>query len=137
MRKCNIYHPSSGVLKLTNDIGYQYDRSMADELGERIKARRFREEIVGRVRELASKGKIHWSDHAFERVDERDINMQVAKRILERGDLKDDRVEPGRRADEWKVKMVDRVKPNRDAGVVVIVIQAKRLLVKTVEWEDL
>lgn len=110
---------------------------MVDELGERIKARLFREEIVRRVRDLATKGKILWSDHAFERVDGRDINVQVAKRILERGDLKDDLVEPGKRAGEWKVKIVDRVKPNRDVGVVVIVIQTKRLLVKTVEWEDL
>jgi hypothetical protein len=110
---------------------------MADELGDRIKARLFREEIIKRVRTLASKGKIYWSDHAFERVDERDIDALVAKRILERGDLKDDLVEPGRNKDEWKVTMVDRLKPNRDAGVVAVVVEKKCLRVITVKWIDL
>ena len=122
---------------MTWDITYQYDRCVADDLGDRIDARLFREEIVRRVRDLAAKGKIYWSDHAFERVDERDINDLVAKRILERGDLKDDLVEPGRRDGEWKVKMIQRLKPNRDAGVVAIVVGKKFLRVITVEWEDL
>jgi hypothetical protein len=65
---------------------------------------------------LASKGKIHWSDHAFDRVEERDIDALVAQRILQRGDLKDDLVQPGRRAGEWKVKMIQRLKLNRDAA---------------------
>src|SRR4051794_18557984 len=95
---------------------------MADELGDRIKARLFREEIVARVRDLAASGKVFWSDHAFERVDERDIDALVAERILQRGDLKDDLVEAGRNDGEWKVTMVDRLKPNRDAGVVVVVV---------------
>lgn len=110
---------------------------MSDALGDRIKARLFREEIVKRVRDLASKGKIYWSDHAFERVDERDIDALVAQRILQRGDLKDDRIEAGRNAEEWKVTMVDRLKPNRDAGVVAVVVGKKFIRVITVEWEDL
>jgi hypothetical protein len=109
---------------------------MADELGDRIRARLFREEIIKRVRELASKGKILWSDHAFERIDERDIDALVAARILQRGELKDDRVEPGRKADEWKIIMVERLKPNRDAGVVAVVCK-KFLRVITVKWIDL
>jgi hypothetical protein len=122
---------------LTWLITYQYDRCMADAMGERIKARLFREEIVKRIRDLASKDKIFWSDHAFVRVDERDIDALVAKRILERGDLKDDLVEPGRNEDEWKVTMVDRLKPNRDAGVVAVVVGKKWLRVITVKWIDL
>ena len=105
---------------------------MADELGDRIKARLFREEIVACVRDLASEGKISWSDHA-----ERDIDALVAKRILQRGDLKDDLVEPGRNKDEWKVIMVERLKPNRDAGVVAVVVGKKWLRVITVKWIDL
>lgn len=110
---------------------------MSDEMGDRIKARLFREEIVKRVRDLASKGKIYWSDHAFKRVDERDIDILVAKRILQRGDLKDDLVQPGRKEGEWKVIMIERLKPNRDAGVVAVVVGTKRLRVITVKWIDL
>lgn len=126
-------------------ITYQYDRCMDDggfqkrlaDAEKRIKARRFREDIVARVRDLATRGKIFWSDHAFDRVDLRDINDLVAKRIIERGELKNDHIEPGDNEGEWRLTMVDRVKPNRDAGVVVVVIKDKRLLVVTVEWEDL
>lgn len=126
-------------------ITYQYDRCVHDggfekrlaEIEKRAEQRRFRDGIVARVRELAAASKILWSDHAFERVDLREINDLTAKRILERGDLKDDLIEPGENEGEWKLTMVDRVKPNRDAGVVAVVIQDKRLLVITVEWEDL
>lgn len=33
--------------------------------------------------------------------------------------------------------MVARIKGNRDAGVVTLVVESRRLIVLTVEWEDL
>lgn len=113
------------------------DDKRLSELEKRIKARQFREEIVSRVRDLASKGKIQWREHAFERIDERNIDALVAKRILQRGDLKNDLVEPGNREEEWVVTMVDRVTKTRDVGVVTVVVGNRLLRVITVEWEDL
>lgn len=110
---------------------------MDDEVGRRIEERLFREEVHRRVRGLASDGKILWGDHALDRIEERGIDILVAKRVLERGDLKNDVVEPGRRPGEWKVTIVDRVSTNRDVGVVTVVVGDKHLRVITVEWEDL
>ena len=103
--------------------------------GGRLEARLLREEITKRVRELAADGKILWADHTFERMEERGIDALMAKRVLLRGDIEGE-PEPGKNRGEWKVKLVDRVKANRDVGVVTVVMN-KRLLVTTVEWEDL
>jgi hypothetical protein len=109
---------------------------MDNGAGGRIKARLLREELTQRVRNLATKGKIDWSDHAFERMEERGIDALTAERVLTRGDIHDD-PEPGKRKGEWKVKMVHRVTQGRDVGVVTIVVGTKSLRVATVEWEDL
>lgn len=111
-------------------------RNLAD-LEKRVAERRHRAEILGRVRDLATQGKIRWREHAFDRIDERGIDALVATRILQRGDLKNDLVEPGDREDEWIVTIVDRVKDNRDVGVVTVVVGTRHLRVITVEWEDL
>jgi hypothetical protein len=107
------------------------------KIEKRAEERRFREEIVARVRDLSKQGKIRWRDHAFDRIDERGIDALVATRILQRGDLKNDLVEAGDRSGEWVLTMVDRVKSNRDVGVVTVVVGTKFLRVITVEWEDL
>jgi hypothetical protein len=39
--------------------------------------------------------------------------------------------------EEWKCKMVLRLRGAREAGVVVIILKRGGLFVKTVEWEDL
>jgi hypothetical protein len=46
-------------------------------------------------------------------------------------------IEPGSNPGEWTAKMCKEVKGRREVGVVTIVMRAKRLFVKTVEWEDL
>ena len=77
--------------------------------------------------------KIFWTPHAHERMAERDITDRTAVDVLRTGSP---RIEPGKHSGEWKVKMVKEVKGRREAGVVVLTIRNERLLVKTVEWED-
>jgi hypothetical protein len=38
---------------------------------------------------------------------------------------------------EWKCKMVKKLRGAREAGVVTIILHNGKLFIKTVEWEDL
>ena len=91
-------------------------------------------ELVRRL--AADSDNIKWSDHAFVRMDERGITDVIALDVLRYGEPLGP-VEAGANADEWKIKMTRAVKGRREAGVVVITVRGKHLLVKTVEWEDL
>ena len=76
------------------------------------------------------------SNHAMERMAERGILDAEVFRILRNGTLKG--VPEQTPKGEWKLKLVMRLRGNRDAGVVTIILHGdRRLLVKTVEWEDL
>ena len=67
---------------------------------------------------------------------ERDIIDIEVFRILKKGALGEEPEQTPR--GEWKLKLVMRLRGNRDAGVVVIILNGDRkVLVKTVEWEDL
>lgn len=89
------------------------------------------------IRNLAAdSSNVILSTHAMERMTERDIADVEVFRILKEGTLGSDveRTSSG----EWKLKLVKRLRGNRDAGVVTIILRNKRkLFVKTVEWEDL
>jgi hypothetical protein len=94
------------------------------------------EKIRDLIRRLAADtGKIFWTPHAHERMAERDITDRTAVDVLRTGSLRG-LIEPGKHPGEWEVKMVKEVKGRREAGVVVLTIRDERLLVKTVEWED-
>lgn len=89
-----------------------------------------------RIKELAADSRNVWfKDHADERADERDIYDDMVFDVLQTGFIKGG-VEPGKYAGEWKCKMVKKMKGGRELGVVTIVVKNTRLLVKTVEWED-
>src|SRR5689334_15079494 len=89
------------------------------------------------VHQLAqSTDNISWSDHALERMEEREISDVVAVDVLRYGTSKG-AIEPGKNPGEWKVKMTMPVKGRREVGVVVLTVRNARLYVKTVEWEDL
>ncbi len=79
---------------------------------------------------------ILWKVHSEDRLDERGISKLDALRVLQRGDI-DGEIVPGKYPGEWKCKVVDRIKANRDVGVVTVVLNSQRLFVITVEWEDL
>jgi hypothetical protein len=89
------------------------------------------------VRKLAANtSNIKWSNHALERMSERGITDKFALEAMRQGMPKGD-VEAGQNPGEWKIKMTHRPKGRREVGVVVITVRNARLLVKTVEWEDL
>ena len=89
------------------------------------------------IRELAlDTSNVAWSKHAHERMLERGITDRVALDVLRTGDVKGE-IEPGKNPGEWKAKMCKHIKGRREVGVVTIIMRAKRLYVKTVEWEDL
>lgn len=66
---------------------------------------------------------------------EREISDEIALDVLRNGDPTGD-VELGRSPGEWKLKISKPIKGRRQVGVVAVVIRDRRLLVKTVEWED-
>jgi hypothetical protein len=93
--------------------------------------------IEALVHQLAkSTENISWSDHALERMEERDISDVVAVEVLRRG-TSEGAIEQGKNVGEWKIKMTMPVKGRREVGVVVLTVRNARLYVKTVEWEDL
>ncbi|PWC39278.1 hypothetical protein [Azospirillum sp. TSO35-2] len=73
--------------------------------------------------------------HTGERQDERDIFDEDVFRILRTGVVMEQPTKTAR--GEWKCKMVKRLRGNRDAGAVTIIMLNGKLFVKTVEWEDL
>lgn len=93
-------------------------------------------DLVETIQRLAENtGLVFFSDHALERMEEREITQLDALRVLRSGRIVGD-ITAGKAAGEWKCKVVARLKGNREAGVATITIQNARLLVKTVEWED-
>jgi hypothetical protein len=88
------------------------------------------------IRRLAGDGQVGFSSHAFDRSEERGIDLPGALAVLRFGEIKGE-IAAGERADEWKCKVTDTVEgSSRSIGVVVIVVGQQRLLIVTVEWED-
>lgn len=88
-----------------------------------------------RIRELAKEtGRIGWSDHARDRMEEREIFDVDALRVLREGHCTEAPEQTPRR--EWKCKMTKKIRGSREVGVVVVIIRDDRLWIKTVEWED-
>ena len=96
------------------------------------------ERLVRTIRKNAiDSANVGFSPHARQRMDERDISDADVLRILRNGDLRGG-VEQARERNGQKLKMVYRLRGNREAGVVTIVFSnATRLHVVTVQWEDL
>ena len=79
---------------------------------------------------------VYLGTHTRDRMEERGITRLDAVRVLQRGAI-EGQITPGRGAGEWKCKVVAKLKGSREIGVVTIVVQERKLFVKTVEWEDL
>jgi hypothetical protein len=94
-------------------------------------------ELLRIIRELAEAGAVSFSSHAFDdRRPERGIDMPDALKVLKRGMIKGSIV-PGDGPGEWKCLVVDKAeKSSRWIGVATVVINARRILIATVEWED-
>ncbi|HLJ63705.1 MAG TPA: DUF4258 domain-containing protein [Stellaceae bacterium] len=78
--------------------------------------------------------KVILSDHAKERMEEREISDLEVFRILRTGHVMDEPMRTRRK--EWKCKVVKNVKGGRDIGVITVIMNNGLLFVKTVEWED-
>ena len=77
-----------------------------------------RQEALAEVRRRADKSQdIWWTDHARERMMERDISQRQALRTIEEGNIHDKIVPDGE--DEWKVTL-----KKRDAGRTVHAVVA-------------
>lgn len=73
------------------------------------------------------------TDHAAERMEQRGFTMRDLFRILRTGFV-DEAPEEIREGD-WKCKVTQKI-GSREAGAVTIIMRERRLIVKTVEWED-
>jgi len=94
-------------------------------------------ELEGIIREIAATDRhVYLGSHTRDRMEERGITRLDAVRVLQRGVISGS-IEPGKNRGEWKCKVVARLKGSREIGVVTIVVEERRLFVKTVEWEDL
>lgn len=90
------------------------------------------QELIRAVAQDTSK--VILGDHAKQRMEEREISDIEVYRLLQKGYVFEAPERTRRR--EWKAKMVMRLKGNRDAGAVAILLNNGFLFVKTVEWED-
>ncbi len=79
---------------------------------------------------------VAFSNHALERMEERDITDVEVIRVLQQGSIAGSPWVEERKGD-MACKVVQRQPCGRSIGVVTIIITPQgRLLVKTVEWED-
>ena len=78
--------------------------------------------------------KIIFSNHALERMDERDLSDREVIAVLKTGVVLD--VPTKTRNGDWQCKVVKRLRGVRDVGVVTIILLDGMLFLKTVEWED-
>jgi len=87
------------------------------------------------VRSIASDtANIQFTQHAQERMHERDIVDVDVFRVL-RGGYVDDDPTPLEH-DKWQCKVTLKIKGGRVAGVVTIILLKGKLRIRTVEWED-
>lgn len=92
--------------------------------------------LLDLIRTLAKERRIGYLDHADERLAERGFDVFDVFQTLENGHFVGG-IKAGANDGEWKVKVVDVPEgTSRKMGVVTIVVKDKRLLIKTVEWED-
>ena len=92
--------------------------------------------LITIIRTLAKdSGNVVFSDHALDRMETRGMTTLDAVRALRIGEIVGE-IKAGKNAGEWKCKVVERRKNARDIGVATVVVDGKRLFIKTVEWED-
>ena len=84
----------------------------------------------------ANSDNVIFTDHAWDRVDERDLTRADVSKILQEGYCQ---TEPERNEEgEWQVIMVARIAGSRDAGAVTVILEGEsKLVIRTVQWMDL
>ena len=74
------------------------------------------------------------SKHAQDRLSERDFTVQDVIKVLQRGDI--DELPTRTTRNEWQCKVTLKLRGQRTAGAITIILLHERLFIKTVEWED-
>jgi len=93
-------------------------------------------ELTATIRRIAEdSGQVGFGNHSIDRMEERGITRLDVLRVLRGGDIRGN-IEPGRSHGEWKCKIVMNIKGSRDVGVATVVVDGRRIFVKTAEWED-
>jgi hypothetical protein len=88
------------------------------------------------IQQLArDSGNVVLTTHAKERMAERDIVRHDLDRILRPGTVVEEPARDG--YGNWRCKIIHRIRGRRDAGAVTVIEKARKLIVVTVEWEDL
>lgn len=88
------------------------------------------------IRALAQdSSRVFFGKHARDRMWLRGVTDREAIQVLKIGEIKGE-ISPGRKAGEWKCKVVAKLKGSREIGVITVTMAPNTLLVKTVEWED-
>ena len=75
-----------------------------------------------------------FGNHARQRMGERDMTDVDVLRVLRTGSIEG--WPEATERNEWKCKMVLKMRGGRTAGVITIILHGNKLFVKTVEWED-
>jgi hypothetical protein len=92
---------------------------------------------MAQIRKIAKDSRmVLFSDHALQRMELRGFTDLDVLRVLRMGELRGN-AEPGMGTGEWKCKIVAKKPGQREIGVVALTIRKERLLIKTVEFEDL
>src|SRR5262245_36456508 len=97
--------------------------------------------LLATIRRLSKERKIAYLDHGEFRLETRfkEMGFDVFDlcNVLEHGVIVG-KIQPGKKEGEWKVKLAAALEEGagRKMGVVAFVVRQKRLLIKTVEWED-
>lgn len=101
-----------------------------------VQSRPLPRDLINRIRLLAALSRnIRFTEHAFDRMEERGITTLDTLRALRAGRIEGE-IAAGRRAGEWICKVVERQPKARALGVVTVVVEDRMLRVVTVEWED-
>ena len=92
-------------------------------------------EIIRRLSEKSHN--VRFTEHAQERMEERDITLFDIQNILKKGDIKGNPTKCPKTKNGWICKIVRHARGNRDIGVITVIVNMEHLRIVTVEWEDL
>jgi len=77
-----------------------------------------------------------FTDHAWDRVSERDITREDVFKVLRTGHCNEEPFQNEKK--NWQVTIVKRMSGRREVGVVTIILDNdEKLVIRTVEWMDL
>ena len=90
------------------------------------------------IRHLSEKSSnVRYTEHARERMEERDITIFDIQNVLKKGDIVGTPAKCTKNKNSWVCKIVRHARGNRDIGVITVIVNMEHLKIVTVEWEDL